>query len=444
MATHEDLRSFPPLTAPLDADAGDLVLEGPRTFRVRGEAYTSSGIYERECEQIFESIWICVGHESEIPQRGDFKTSYVGRQPVIVVRGDGGDVSVLLNRCVHRGSVVCRERAGNTTGFSCPYHGWSYSKDGTLVGIPMQHEAGGYADDFDAPSGLLRVRSETYRGLIFATFNPAGPTLREHLGRAALFIDRRFNRSPQGLIELASDPYVVVYKGNWKFQAENIVDGYHFLFVHQGFAKLQGKYGDSTGDFGVHKGGSAAEMRKIRTAGVSFGCPQGHGLAETPAPDPDDLLSGEFGAYYRELLDVYGPDEFKWITGSGTSSIFPSLGIIHHQIRTWRPLAADLTEVTVYPFKLTGAPDAFNEGWLRSQERFYGPSGYGMTDDVEVFSLNQQGLQGTVLPWTILERGMHTEETGADGLIHGKPMGETQQRAFWRRWKQIMASGDAR
>jgi benzoate/toluate 1,2-dioxygenase alpha subunit len=416
-----------------------LVIEGPQTFRVRGEAYADPAVFDREIKRIFEKTWIFVGHESEIPQPGDYKTSYIGTQPVIVVRDDGGAIRILVNRCVHRGAVVCRELRGRTTTFNCPYHSWTYKNDGTLIGIPMQHEDGGYSPSFDAPAGLYRVpRVETYRGLIFGTFDEHATSLDEHLGRAKTFIDRKFNRSPAGDVVLASEPYVVVFKGNWKFQSENIIDGYHFMFVHQGFVKLQEKYGDTTGDFGVHKGGNKNEMRKVRSGGLTIGCPQGHGLAEIPAPDLEPYLSGEYAAYYRGLLEQHGAEELSWILGGGSSMMFPNLGIIHHQIRTWRPIGPALTEVTVYPFELKDAPRSFNDGWLRSQERFYGPAGYGMSDDVEVFALNQQGLAGTAVPWIILERGIDTDTRDEDGLVYGKPMGETQLRAFWRRWAALM------
>ena len=422
------------------ADPRALILDRPHTFRVHTAAYTDPEIFTLEMKRIFEATWVFLGHTSEIPAPGSFKTSYIGTQPVIVVRGDDGAVNVLVNRCVHRGSVVCREARGQAAGFNCPYHGWSYATDGRLVGIPMRHEEAGYSEDFQAPSGLFRVpRVETYRGLIFATFNVEASSLLEHLGRARVLIDRKFDRSLSGEIELLSDPYVMTYTGNWKFQAENIVDGYHFLFVHGPFAKLQGLYGDSTGDFGVHKGGSTAEMRKIRSQGVTIGSAQGHGLSETPCPNTEELLTGPFAEYYRKLLDTYGTEEFEWITGSGAGCIFPNFGIIHHQLRSWRPIAPDKTEVTVYPYALKDVPEEINEGWLRSQERFYGPSGYGMVDDVEAFAMNQQGLQGSAVDWLIIERGVDTEKLLADGDYHGVQMSETSMRAFWRRWRQLMA-----
>jgi benzoate/toluate 1,2-dioxygenase subunit alpha len=424
-------------------DVSELVIDEANTFRVHTRAYTDPAVFAQEMTRIFEATWIYVAHESELRNPGDYKTSYIGRQPVIVSRADDGELNVLVNRCVHRGTVVCRESRGNANGFTCAYHGWSYDKRGQLVGIPMQHDDSGYAAGADLPSSLFRVpRVESYRGLIFASFNADVEPLAEHLGVARRFIDRKLNQSPVGEIEIVSDPYVVRFDGNWKFQSENIVDTYHFLFVHNAFARLQEKYGDTTGDFGVHRGGSPAEMRKIRSQGVATGYPQGHGLAETPVADLGPYLDGSSSKYYRELVDRWGATELEWMLGNASSSLFPNVGLIHHQIRTWRPISPTATEVTVYPFDLKGAPREVNEGWLRSQERFYGPSGYGMADDIEIFNMSQQGMQGSAIDWLIFERALHTERIGAAGEYTSAPMGETPQRAFWRSWKRRMAGVD--
>jgi benzoate/toluate 1,2-dioxygenase alpha subunit len=425
-------------------DPAELVVEGHNTFRVHTSAYTDPAIFAQEMTRIFEATWIYLAHTSEIPNPGDFKTAYIGRQPVIVSRGDDGEVHVLVNRCVHRGTVVCREMRGNASGFVCPYHGWSYAKDGRLVGIPMQSDESGYSADVDLPTGLVPVpRVESYRGLVFGSLNPHVEPLLDHLGGARAFIDRKLNLSPVGEIAIVSDPYVVRFEANWKFQSENIVDTYHFLFVHNAFARLQEKYGDSTGDYGVHRGGSPAEMRKIRSKGVATGFPQGHGLAETPIADLGPYLNGSCAEYYRELVDRWSSTEVEWMLGNASSSLFPNVGLIHHQIRTWRPVSPTLTEVTVYPFEIKGAPDEVNEGWLRSQERFYGPSGYGMADDIEVFEMSQQGMEGSAVEWLLFERSLHTERLLAGGEYCSPPMGETPQRAFWRAWKRYMNGAES-
>jgi benzoate/toluate 1,2-dioxygenase alpha subunit len=419
---------------------GDLVLDGGNKFRVHTRAYADPEVFAREMKRVFGATWVFVAHESEIPQPGDYRTSHIGLEPVIVCRGDERELNVLVNRCVHRGSVICREARGSVKHFECPYHGWVYTRQGKLAGISDRRGPGGYGESFEPPEGLFRVpRVESYRGFIFASLNPDVPPLAEHLGEARTIIDRRLNHSLAGTITLRSAPYVIRYRGNWKFQAENTVDNYHFLSVHQGFVKIQAKYGDSTGDFGVHKGGSVAEMRQIRDRGRTWGCRQGHGLSETPAGSLEELLNGPFGDYYRQLQDQHGPEELLWIAGKGAALVFPNVGFIFQQFRVWRPIAPDLAEVTVYHYNLTDAPAALNEGTMRSEERFYGPAGHGMADDVDVFVRVQQGMAASSVQWTIVERGLESDTLTPDGDHLGLPQSEAPLRAFWRRWQRDMS-----
>lgn len=421
-------------------DIENMVLDRPHTFRVRTDAYTDPQVFELEMKRIFERTWVFVAHDSEIPNVGDFKTSYIGLQPVIVVRSAPGEINVLVNRCMHRGAILCRESRGNARAFDCPYHGWVYSIDGSLAAVPHREELGGYSAAFRQPEGLYRVpRVDMYRGFIFASFNPQVPPLVQHLGRAKVLLDRRLNMSPVGEIVFRSDPFVGRYRGNWKFQAENIVDDYHFLFVHNAFVQLQTKYGDTTGNFGLHPGGNTSGMKKVRYRGNAWGCAQGHGILDAPHINLEAALNGPFADYYRALKEKHGEDELAWIAGRGIGCIFPNLGTIHQQMRVWRPIAPDLTEVTIYPYELEGAPGEFNQGMLHAQERFYGPAGHGAADDMEMFAVNHAGLAGRAVEWLILERGVDTDEVTEGGDYQGKPSSEACQRAFWRQWKRLMS-----
>jgi hypothetical protein len=100
--------------------------------------------------------------------------------------------------------------------------------------------------------------------------------------------------------------------------------------------------------------------------------------------------------------------------------------------------------VEIYPYELVDAPPAFNEGMLRSQERFYGPAGYGMPDDIDIFARNQQGLAGSSVDWMILERGLTSDEQQPDGAYLGMPSSEAPQRAVWREWLKLMSNTGAR
>lgn len=150
--------------------------------RVHTSLYTSPELFDLEIDRIFNKTWVWVAHESEIPDAGSFKSSMVGKQPVIVVRDRKRNINVLLNRCRHRAATVCEHQKGKTNNFVCPYHGWGYGLDGALRGVPHPES---YEDTLDkANLGLVKLRTESYGGLVFATFNDDIEPLDTFLGPA--------------------------------------------------------------------------------------------------------------------------------------------------------------------------------------------------------------------------------------------------------------------
>src|SRR5882757_4130160 len=93
---------------------------------VHRDAYTDPAIFTAEMERIFMGTWVYVGHDSEIPAPGDFKSTAVGTEPVILVRDEDGLPRVTINRCSHRGASVCPLARGNVKAFRCEYHGWTF------------------------------------------------------------------------------------------------------------------------------------------------------------------------------------------------------------------------------------------------------------------------------------------------------------------------------
>ena len=209
-------------------------MESPETgYRVPYRVFTDHEIYEREQREIFRgATWNFVALEVEIPNPGDFKSTFIGDTPVIVTRDGDGAINVVQNRCAHRGALVCRQPRGNAASLECVYHQWSYDLKGNLLGLPFRRGMrgqGGMPADFDmSRHGLDRLRVETICGLVFASFSDAVEPLRLYLGPLAVgHIERLFNRP----IKLLGDQRQYIH-GNWKLYAENVRDPYHASLLH--------------------------------------------------------------------------------------------------------------------------------------------------------------------------------------------------------------------
>lgn len=434
MATR--LRNHPPETG------CPWVVETADDFRVHGRAYTDPEIFALEMDRVFGATWVYVAHESEIPNPCDFKTAYIGLRPVIVARATDGRINVLLNRCRHRGTVVCRAESGNAEFFSCKYHGWTYAADGALVSIPQR--SGAYPDDFDKGQlGLMRApRVASYRGLIFASLAPTGPSIIDHLGPARRYLDLHLDRSPVGEIALTHGIHRTEFQGNWKFQAENSTDGYHGNTVHESFWRVMAEFGNRGGLHGNYTETDYKEIIRRRETGCTRGFENGHGILEYPVARPviERLRGPEFGDYIRRLEKTHGKAAIEHIFTQYNLWIFPNLGLLLDQIRVVRPIAPDRSEVTLQVYNLVGAPAAYNQERFDGYERFFGPASFGSPDDIEMFAMNQTGLQAKEVEWLLLFRGMRREQIDEHGERIGHPTDETPQRAFHRAWRRLMTA----
>lgn len=405
-----------------------LIDETTTDFKVDVAAYTDPEVYEAEIKRIFERSWIYIGHTSEVKAPGDFRTRYIGRQPVILARGKDAEIHVLFNMCRHRGMVVCREHRGNVKAFRCDYHGWVYDTNGRLTGIA---EPDGYRrgirDDLD---GLLPVpRMQIYHDLIFASLDPQIVTFEEYMGEALEFVDLWVKRAPNGQVEVL-DPHCHSYSANWKFQAEQDVDGYHGKYVHaSAFKTRDAKEPDAT------------DTRKISVHGNgrTMGFPGGHALLERPGTR-GGLRDDQLQTYEAALASAYGSEQVPRINCVRHVFIYPSVYLMDDHIRMHQPISVDQTEVYSFPTRFGGVDDSINESrlmqlqWRHSQAGLIGP------DDVEMFVGSQSGMAAASVKWIYLSRGLESEVTQADGTTIGESSSETPMRAIHREWKRKMSA----
>lgn len=410
--------------------------------RVHRDIYRDPEVFLAEMDRIFAHTWVYVAHESEISEPGDYKSTRIGTQPVIVNRDRHGRIRVMLNRCRHRAATVCQWRSGNATSFRCRYHGWTYDSSGDLVGIPFPE---GYEHRDQNELGLVQAaRVDSYRGLVFASLAPDVPPLIDHLGGAAPYIDRFMDHLPGHQLEVADQAHRMVFDGNWKLQMENGVDGYHANFTHQSFFALMQR---ATGQPSRYISGKD----EAQSAGPISAClGNGHGLL-----DQSQVASGVLRQRLRtlqgappddaDLVEFFGVPEaeelFTATPGPGFNvAVFPNLQLIGIQIREILPVAVDRTEVVIRPMLGQGAPTAINRLRLRYHELFYGIGGFGQPDDMEMFRRVGAGLDATSDGWLWLDRGSRRERSESDGRRTGHITDETPQRGQYARYRQLMAA----
>ena len=188
------------------------------------EHYVSPAFYGREVTHIFRRTWLCIGRLDQVDVPGDYRSVELLDEPLMMVRGEDGEVRVFSRICRHRASLVVAG-AGNARAFVCPYHNWTYALDGRLLGAPMM----GATPGFDPRSCHLRtVRSESWEGFLFVNFDadadPLAPTL------AGLSTRLRGH----GLAAMKTvRSYAFEYDCNWKVMADNFDECYHHIGAHR-------------------------------------------------------------------------------------------------------------------------------------------------------------------------------------------------------------------
>jgi Rieske 2Fe-2S family protein len=207
-------------------------LEGYRNgWSLPGVLYQDPDIYELEIRGIFMKSWQYVGHQSQIPERGDYFLFEIAGESVIVVRDGEGQINALLNVCRHRGSRICDEPQGHEARLTCRYHGWTYGLDGAL------RAAAHTPQGFDKSRfGLNRLHTRVFAGMIFINFDP------QPVAFDAIERDLAEPLAPYQL-ERAKVACRQNYpiRSNWKLAVENYCECYHCAPAHPEYTVGHGR-----------------------------------------------------------------------------------------------------------------------------------------------------------------------------------------------------------
>ena len=190
------------------------------------ECYTDRDFFEFEKDALFTREWLCVGREDWVSENGDFFNTIIADEPIVVAKDRSGELHAMSSVCQHRAMLVSEGR-GNTRGFVCPYHHWTYGLDGELVNAPAMRDACGFDK---SKNSLPKFKIETWQGFIFINFDlnaaPLAPRLTE--------IDKIVER--YRMVDCEEVEYTPAFKfdWNWKVMFENNNDGYHASRLHHG------------------------------------------------------------------------------------------------------------------------------------------------------------------------------------------------------------------
>ena len=417
-----------------------------RPDRVHRDFYVSPAVFELEMARIFARAWLFVGHASQIPAPGDFITTRVCRQPVIMSRDEDGEIHLLFNRCTHRGAQVCVLPRGTARRFECPYHGWVFRTDGSHAGAPYP---GRYAKGFldGGRLDLARVpRMAVYRGFVFGCLSAEGPTLEDFLGPMRAHIDDMVDRAPDGEIEASAGVFRYRFQANWKIQIENQNDLYHPMFTHASTTgedgtqfRRQGAARDEAGSVALLSSGSA--LNQAWEDLPVGGCRHGHTYSGVFPMNKAN--SGPVFERYAAALEAgrgrKRADEV--IDLARHNSIFyPQFSIqyLTQHIRVMNPVSVDCTENTIIPLKLKGAPEEMWHAALRSNNNSHSPAGMVMSDDMEVWTRCQNGLAAQGADWVVFARGLGEETTDNQGNHEGRGTTEACARHQHLAWLDYM------
>jgi anthranilate 1,2-dioxygenase large subunit len=406
------------------------ILEWPQqgNARVPYRVFADPEIYRAELDRIFlGASWQYLALADELPEPGDYKTTFLGETPIIVTRGEDGEIHAMLNRCAHRGNLVCLKQRGHTTdGLTCVYHSWRYDLAGNLKSVAFRRGVGGKGGMPDSfrleDNGLQKLRTDQFAGLVFGTLSPEAPPLSDYIGN---LVGSHIGRVMRGKPKLLGTTSQILHN-NWKLYFENVKDTYHASLLHTFFttfrvSRLTNSGGVAIADSGAHHfsytyGGKGADNASSDAA-----------YAEIQS------LHQEYRLKDPRFLDAV--DEF----GDGITlqilSVFPNFVLqqINNAIalRLILPKGPDKTELQWTYIGFEGDDAAMTERRLQ-QANLVGPAGYVSMEDGAVGGFVQRAIKGGEDDCSVIEMG------GFEHVSQDTRATEASVRGFWQAYRTMM------
>ncbi len=419
-----------------------------RDDAVHRDVYIDPEVFDLEMERLWRRTWLYVGHDSQVPAAGDYFTTTMAREPVIMVRGPDRVVRVLMNRCAHKGTLLVTATHGHCDAglLRCPYHGWTYRLDGSLRAIPLR---GGYEGTALAESpagrGLVALGNVVnYRGFVFARLADDGPSFEDYYGGSLSSIDNMVDRAPEGRLEVAGGVLRYMHDSNWKMFVENLNDTMHPMVAHESAAGTAKKlWADQPAD---EPKPMAIEQFLPFVNGYDFFDKMGvrvypNGHSYTGVHFSIHSAYSAIGDYERRMESVYGTERARAILGEvrHNTVYYPNLTVkgAIQAIRVARPIAVDKTLIESWTFRLVGAPERLLQRTVLYTRLINAPTSVVGHDDRHCYRAIQEGLRAQGNDWVSLHRNFApAEREQIAGDYNGTS--EVSMRGQFRAWAQFM------